>query len=96
MRTDQTSIVWQCNVAAGLQITLSVRDSNGRIAFSAASTVRMSSLYPVRHEYMADEIENSSDQTCLPDYVAPDSYVPTSAAPYVRLMSDPRVSQAGQ
>jgi len=54
------------------------------------------SLCDVHHESMADEIESSSDETCLPDYVAPDSYVPTSAAPYVTLMSDPRVCQVEQ
>jgi hypothetical protein len=29
--------------------------------------------FPVHNEYMADRVENSSDVTCLPGYVAPHS-----------------------
>jgi hypothetical protein len=44
---------------------------------------------------MADGVENSSDVTCLPGYVPPESYVRNTGDPYERLITDPRVSQEG-
>jgi len=41
-RTDETSREWQCNVAAGVSITLTVTDSNGMKVYSSPSTVRES------------------------------------------------------
>jgi hypothetical protein len=32
---------WQCNVAAGVQISLTVRDSSGLTVYSAPVTIRM-------------------------------------------------------
>lgn len=44
-RTDEKFRNWQCDVAAGVEISLSVRDSNGQMIYSAPSTVRMSFLF---------------------------------------------------
>jgi hypothetical protein len=41
--TDERSRNWQCNVAAGVEISLSVRDSNGQMVYSSPVTVRKSS-----------------------------------------------------
>ena len=71
-RTDEMSRNWQCDVAAGVEISLSVRDSNGQMIYSAPSTVRMSSPL-LLFMTLADEEENSTDLTCLPGYVPPDS-----------------------
>jgi hypothetical protein len=55
----------------------------------------VSSLFAVHNENMADGVENSSDVTCLPGYVPPESYVRNTGDPYERLITDPRVSQEG-
>jgi hypothetical protein len=42
-QTDQNSQEWLCNVAAGVQITLTVQDSSGQRSYSSPVTIRMSS-----------------------------------------------------
>lgn len=80
-RTGEQSQEWLCNVAAGVEITLNVRDSAGTIAYSSPVEVRKSALvlllpplYVYIHRRGADgEAENSTDLTCLPGYVPPPS-----------------------